>query len=293
MNKIKNILTQYATLAKLRITVPVALSAFLGFVLARPEISLYSLAIVSGVFFLACGSAALNQLQEKSEDGKMNRTSKRPLPSKNLTTEKALIFTITMSVIGVFLLSLSFNLWVIGLGLLTLFWYNAVYTPLKKRTPLAVFPGAVIGALPPLIGWMSGGGAITNLQIWAVCLFFFIWQIPHFWFLFLIYEEDYKRGGFPTLTDIFSHKQIQRISYAWIAALSSSCLLIPFFGVTSSPITYLVLFGLGAVLLWRTKGLVFHYYSKQTTPFRFAFRDINIYVLVVVIILSFDKLLNH
>jgi protoheme IX farnesyltransferase len=159
---------------------------------------------------------------------------------------------------------------------------------LKKKTSLAVVPGALIGAIPPAIGWAAGGGELMNPQVWVLCLFFFIWQIPHFWLLLLIYEDDYRRAGFPALTDIFSRETMTRITYAWIAALVASCMLIPLFGLSDNSVSNIILFLAGCLLMWRTKNLLKLYNHKNII--RFAFMNVNLYVLAVAVVLTAQKL---
>ena len=84
-------------------------------------------------------------------------------------------------------------------GLLTFYWYNAVYTPLKKKTALAIIPGSLVGALPPVAGWLAAGGNLLDLKIGIVALYFFVWQIPHFMAIAWLYRADFSRAGFPLL----------------------------------------------------------------------------------------------
>jgi heme o synthase len=102
--------------------------------------------------------------------------------------------------------------------LLNLIWYNGIYTPLKKINPLAIIPGSLVGSIPPAVGWTAAGGNILDPQIIILSFFFFIWQIPHFWLLLLIFGKDYENAGFPTLMQIFSSDQLARITFIWIVA---------------------------------------------------------------------------
>lgn len=276
-------------LGKIRITSFVAISTALGYVLASGSLDDGLVLPVLGVFLLACGSSAFNQYQEYVPDSLMKRTMNRPIPSAKLTPVKGFWIASFLSVAGAVLLFVTDNIILFLLGVFTLFWYNLVYTPLKKKTSLAVIPGALIGAIPPAIGWSAGGGELTNPQIWILCLFFFIWQIPHFWLLLLIYEDDYRRAGFPALTDIFSRQTMTRITYVWIAALVASCMLIPLFGLSDNIFSNIFLFVAGCWLMWRTKNLLRLYEHKKII--RFAFINVNLYVLAVAVVLSVEKLL--
>ncbi|TAL66791.1 MAG: protoheme IX farnesyltransferase [Bacteroidetes bacterium] len=290
--KIKNIidnLNLILVLGKVRITSFVAISTALGYVLASGTIDYGLILPVLGVFLLACGSSAFNQFQEYIPDSLMKRTMHRPIPSSKLTPMQGFLIASILSVNGIISLLLSGNMLLVYLGVFTLMWYNLVYTPLKKKTSLAVVPGALIGAIPPAIGWVAGGGELINPQVWILSLFFFIWQIPHFWLLLLIYEEDYRRAGFPSLTDRFSRQTMTRITYMWIAALAASCMLIPLFGLSDNIISNIILFIAGCWLMWRTKNLLIQF--EQKNIFRFAFMNVNLYVLAVAVVLSIEKLL--
>ncbi len=265
------------------------ISASAGYILATGELSAAMILPVLGVFFLSWGSAALNQYQERQPDSIMSRTMNRPLPKHYISPETGLTLAVSSAAIGAFMLILMANMTAFLLGLLALFWYNAVYTPLKKVTALAVFPGALIGAIPPAIGWVSGGGSIAAPQVLALSLFFFIWQIPHFWLLVLIYEDDYRQADFPVLTDIFDRWQLTRLTYIWIIALAVSCLLIPLFGRDSSIFIDLLLIASGVVLIWRSRHLLRQYYNIKT--FKLAFMQVNLYVLTVILFLSAGKLI--
>lgn len=277
-------------LSKVRITFFVAVSAAFGFILANGSISTDIIIPTLGVFILACGSSALNHYQERKTDALMDRTKSRPIPSGAVSPAVALTIVISFILLGLFLLYMTVNAAGFFLGLLAVLWYNAFYTPLKRITPMAVVPGALIGSIPPMIGWIAGGGSITDVGIYAIALFFFIWQIPHFWLLLLIYSRDYESAGFPTLTRIFEEGQLSRVTFIWIAALSVSSSLIPLSGINISFITNVLLLGSGIWLLWKSRSLLSQNYERKT--FRFAFRNINTYVLLVVLLLILDKIID-
>ena len=275
-------------LGKVKITSFVAVSTSVGYILNSGKFEWALLFVVIGVFLLACGSSALNHYQERILDAQMDRTKGRPIPSGRITSFYALVVSFSLVIIGLAIIYFSSNITSLSLGLLALIWYNIIYTPLKKRFALAVVPGSVIGALPPMIGWTASGGNVFDMKILSLALFFFIWQIPHFWLLLLLHSKDYEKAGFPTLTRIFNQLQLGRITFIWIAALVTSCLLIPFFNVSSSFYVIVILFLLGVWLMWKTKGILSDYLERII--FRKAFLSINLYVLAVVLIISIDKL---
>ena len=175
------------------------------------------------------------------------------------------------------------------MGLLNLVWYNFVYTLLKRRTPFAIVPGSLVGAIPPAIGWAAAGGSLLDPQIIIIAFFFFIWQIPHFWLLLLVMDQDYQQAGFPTLTQIFNHAQLSRITFIWIVSTAVTGLLIPLFGIVSELWINLGLFVSGALLTWKAFGLLVE--SEDFSAFRLNFRYINYFALFVVFLVSIDKLI--
>ena len=215
----KGIIQILLELGKVRITLFVAVSTSVGFILASGKVTWQMFFVTLGVFLLACGSSALNHYQERNTDALMSRTKLRPIPSGAVTPHAALLIVILLSAAGLVILYFSGGLMVLLLGLLALAWYNAFYTPLKKATALAVVPGALIGSIPPVMGYVAAGGKVMNPEILALALFFFIWQVPHFWLLLMIYAKDYEKAGFPVLTSLFNTKQLTKITFAWIVPL--------------------------------------------------------------------------
>jgi protoheme IX farnesyltransferase len=277
-------------LGKLRITIFVAFSTTAGYILASGKINMGIIIPTIGVFILAAGASAMNHYQERITDGLMNRTKKRPIPSGAIKPGEGLFYSLLWLVMGSIILGITSGITGMLLGIIAVFWYNGFYTPLKKKTAMAVVPGALIGAISPAIGWVAGGGNILDPQIIAIGLFFFIWQVPHFWLLLLMYKKDYEKAGFPVLSGTFNDAQISRITYAWIIVMVISGLLIPMFIVQRSYIIYFILFGYGIWVIWQSRNLMFGYYEKIT--YRFAFREINTFVLIVLILLSINKLIN-
>lgn len=279
----------FLELAKIRITFFVAISTAVGFIQFAGELSTRMFLPSFGVFVLACGSSAINHYQEKSTDALMDRTKNRPLASGRISDVTGFIYSIVLIIIGSASIYYSAGYTALILGWITLLWYNLFYTPLKKKFALAVVPGSVVGALPPVIGWVAAGGYIWDPHAMALALFFFIWQIPHFWLLLLIFGEDYEKAGFPTLTNIFSDAQLSRITFVWIIALAISSLLIPLFSLSATLISAGLLIIAGVWLIWKSLDVIKDYLNKVV--FRKAFYLINVYVLIVVIIISLDKLI--
>ncbi|OGP98915.1 MAG: hypothetical protein A2026_07640, partial [Deltaproteobacteria bacterium RBG_19FT_COMBO_46_12] len=206
-------------LTKVKISLFTTLSTSAGFILTGQGLSQEMILPVLGVLFLASGSCALNQYQERWQDQRMERTQGRPLPSKKLSPFTALKISIGLLLFGSILLYVGAPGSALALGLFAVFWYNGVYTLLKRKSAFAAVPGALVGAIPPVIGWISGKGFFSlDPQILAVSFFFFIWQVPHFWLFLLIFDRDYEKAGLPSLTKIFTSAQLRRITFVWILA---------------------------------------------------------------------------
>jgi len=285
---VKEKLKILSELTKIRITSFVTLTTIFGFICYSREFSISILTSVIGILLLACGSAVINHIQEHKTDAKMDRTKNRPIPSKKISIEDASLVSVILFLAGSVLLSFN-GIIPLLLGLLNLFWYNVVYTPLKRVSPIAILPGSLVGAIPPAVGWTSAGGSIFDPQILVISFFFFIWQIPHFWLLLLVLGKDYEKAGFPTLTQVFDTKQLSRITFVWIIATVVTSLLIPFFGILKSPGLYLALLASGLWLTWKASKFLRD--ENQKMNFSFAFREINIFAVLVMLIISIDQIL--
>lgn len=236
----KSFIKVLTELGKVRISLPVALSALAGYALYAGRIDAQGLLLTLGVFLMSCGSGALNHWQERKTDAMMPRTKSRPIPSGKISSQTGIFITAGYLAVGSLILILSNPPVALLLSWLTLFFYNLVYTPLKKVSAFAVIPGSMVGALPPVIGWAAAGGYLFAEKILIVATFFFIGQIPHFWLLLLLFGDQYKLAGMPSLTDIFSEIQIKRVTYTWILTTIASAILVLIF-VFQSRILILVL----------------------------------------------------
>jgi protoheme IX farnesyltransferase len=192
-------LADYRELFKVRVTTMVVITAWAGFYLGsmRSGISSVQTGLIEtlvGIGLVSAGSSALNQALERKSDAKMIRTADRPLPAGRFSLAHGIVLGLLAIAVGAIWLALRANLLTGTLTLLTAFSYVAIYTPLKRYTPLATFVGAFPGAMPPLIGWVAARGIIE----WpAVALFavLFVWQFPHFMAIAWLYREDYGRAG--------------------------------------------------------------------------------------------------
>jgi protoheme IX farnesyltransferase len=262
-----------------------------GYILARGGVSWELVPVTLGVFLLACGSSALNQIQERDIDGFMTRTQGRPLPSCRVSLSYAIGLSVVSIVLGSLAVLWGSNVNAMVLGLITVGWYNGVYTPLKRVTAFAAVPGGVVGAIPPVIGWAAAGGSVLDPRILAVAFFFFMWQVPHFWLLLLFSAgKDYEKAGLPSMTRLFSMAQIARITFAWILGTAAACIVIPLFGVVDSGWVNIGLFLSGLWLVVRSARIVRA--DGGLAPFKFAFKNVNLFAILVIAMLSLDGALR-
>ena len=288
--KSSNLFQVILELSKVRITFAVAFTTLAGYVLAKGTIDKGVIFPVLGIFFLACGSSVINHIQERKFDIRMKRTSGRPIPSGKISVEGSLMIALIELITGSVLLYLFPGIQALILGIIALFWYNIIYTKLKKITVHAVIPGSVIGAIPPLVGWVSAGESLLNANAFIIALFFFVWQVPHFYLLAYKYAEDYTSAGFPSITKKYSSFQIRRIIFYWVTLTAVTAMFLPMFEVTTS---YITLFAIG-ILSFR---LVYQFIKPimnqklEYKPGKY-FMKINYYVLTVVILIVFDRILS-
>jgi heme o synthase len=275
-------------LTKIKITLFVMLTTTLGYITAAGEINFGLILPSIGILLVACGSAAINHIQERKTDALMKRTRNRPLPSGRISLQGAVSLAVILLFTGTAILLLVAGILAASLALLNLVWYNLIYTPLKKKNALAIIPGSVVGAIPPMVGWVAGGGYIFDPQIIIIAFFFFIWQIPHFWLLLLVLSKDYEEAGFPTLTKTFSNEQLGRITFVWISATVVTALLIPLFGIVEYTFVNIALFLSGVWLLIHAARMLGRLDEKLF--YRYAFREINIFAVLIVVFLSLDKI---
>jgi len=276
-------------LVKFRITVLVSFTTALGYFLASSNLGFAFVYPVVGIFLLACSSAALNQYQEVNTDMMMDRTKNRPIPSGKISRNNVLIISILLLVAGTSILFFKTNLGTLFTGLLTFYWYNAVYTPLKKKTALAIVPGSLVGALPPVAGWLAAGGSLFDIKIGIVALYFFVWQIPHFWLLLLLYGNDFKKGGFPVLTDLYSETFIKRITFVLLIATLVIGIAIPYVGTGLYLTTRIIVIASSALMFLVALSFLRNKNIERKDIVK-TFVSINLYTLTLITILSADKL---
>jgi len=278
----------YNALGRMLISLFAGLSAMLGHLLAGYYVSAGMFGTGLGVFLVSCGASGFNQCQEQKTDALMERTKGRPLPSGGITLRRALTFSTLCTLAGLLSLLLAGGIAALCGGLFAISWYNGLYTVLKKKTSFATVPGALVGAIPPAIGWLAGGGSYADPILLTLCLFFFLWQVPHFWLLVIACGSQYEKAGLPSLTRVFSEAQLRRIIFVWISATAVSCLLLSSTGIVHSSIIHAALIALSSWLVWNGLNPVLRR-SAEYAPVP-VFRKTNYYLLMVMLLLTADKL---
>jgi protoheme IX farnesyltransferase len=277
-------------LTKVRITFFVTLSVATGYLLFSGRLELEMLVPLAGVFLLSCGSAALNQVQEWRIDARMARTRDRPIPSGRIEPEWALLVVIVLIGAGLYVLALvEHHVYVVlGLGALSVLWYNGVYVLLKRFTAFAVVPGALIGAIPPVIGWCAAGGVVTDASMLEVAFFFFLWQIPHFWLLSILYGREYEGAGMPSPSRHLDDTQFRRVTFVWILSVAACALALavtrrlglPWNAIAAAATIWLVL----------TSLPILRPSADRKTAIQ-VFLRLNLYALVFMLVLVLEVML--
>ena len=285
------VFSDFKQLAKVGLSLSVVFSSIAGYLLAIDVINYQILFLLGlGGFLMVAASNAFNQIIEKDTDALMKRTMNRPLPTGRMSKTTALIFAILFTIIGLGILY-SINPKSALFGAISIFLYTCAYTPMKPISPLAVFVGALPGAIPFMLGWVA---ATNQFGIEAGFLFMiqFFWQFPHFWSIGWLQFEEYKKAGFIMLPmdkkDQSATKQI--IFYTVVMILVS---IAPVLKITGAfyihPITAIIIAFIGLVMLYY--GILLH--KKQTNiEARKLMLSSVIYITMIQIIYVIDKFLH-
>lgn len=281
-------IADYAMLAKFRLSFLVVFSAVIGYMIAVN--GLYN---ITALVWLALGgmlvtgaSNAINQIIEKDIDKLMTRTQNRPLPSERMSVTEAVMAAGVFGISGILLLTWKFNPVAGVLSAISLLSYAFVYTPLKRVSSVAVFVGAIPGALPPMIGYVCYTGQIDYV---AVVLFSiqFVWQFPHFWSIAWLQYEDYLKAGImllPSSSGKTSMSAIQSVIYCSLLLVVS---MIPYFFNMVGFIGNLFIVAAGVVFLWMAWK---HYTKCDDKSARVLMFGSFLYLPVMQLALVLDKL---
>ncbi|WP_340200393.1 heme o synthase [Ascidiimonas sp. W6] len=222
----------FKQITKAGLSLSVVFSSVAGYLLGADAINFTTLTLLCfGGYFMVGASNAYNQIIERDLDALMKRTQDRPIPSGRMTVSTAFIIAVTFTIAGVVSLYIV-NPKTAMFGAISIFLYTSIYTPLKTKTSLSVFAGAIPGAIPFMLGWVA---ATNDFGIEPGTLFMiqFFWQFPHFWAIGWVLYDDYKKGGFNMLPTGKKDKAtaIQIIMYTiWMIVIS----VFPVTGLTGS-----------------------------------------------------------
>ena len=290
----KSIYTDFLEITKARLAVSVVFSSIAGFMLGISNIHsldwMILLKLTIGGYCMVGASNAFNQVIEKELDALMDRTKNRPVPSKRMSPNAALIIAFLLTIIGVVLLY-TINEKTAMFGAISIFIYTCVYTPLKTITPLAVFVGAFPGAIPFMLGWVAATG---NFGIEAGTLFLiqFFWQFPHFWAIGWFLYEDYEKAGFFMLPSGKKDNStaLQIILYTlWLIIAS----LLPVFGYTGQFfITKITAVGVLLLGLWMLFYAVKLYQTRTAKSARTLMLVSVSYITLLQLVYILDKFLR-
>ena len=244
----------FLALTKARLSFSVVFSTIAGYLIAVESIDFSEIILLLiGGYCMVGASNSFNQIIEKDKDALMDRTKSRPIPTKKITTSNAFLISISLTLVGLFIL-FTINLKTALLAAFSIFIYTCIYTPLKPITPLSVFVGAIPGAIPFMLGWIA---ATDDFGIEPGTLFMiqFFWQFPHFWALGWMLDDDYKKAGFNMLPTGSRDRKtaFQIILYViWMIIIS----LFPYTGLTGD-----LSLGIYGAIIVLTLGLVMLFFA--------------------------------
>jgi heme o synthase len=278
----------FLALLKLRLSLLVAFSAGFGYLLGIKEninwVNFFALTF--GGFLVSGASIVINQILEKDSDKLMNRTQKRPLPLAQISVQEAMIFGFLVALLGFGLLWIFTNQLTCFLSLISMLLYGFAYTPLKKVGTIAVWVGALPGALPPMLGWVAVSGEIDEKAM-IIFLIQFVWQFPHFWAIAWVADEDYQKAGIKLLPSKGGKDTQTTLQIAFFTLLLIPLTCMPMYmGITG--VTSAVVAGVAGFLFFLpTLQLIIHKDRKSALMIMFGS---FIYLPIVQIAFLLDKI---
>ena len=275
-------------LTKYRLSLSVIFSSVAGYLIAIDSFSIETfLLLFFGGFFLVGASNGFNQIIERDRDSIMDRTKNRPIPLGKISPRSAFIICLIMILSGIVLLYLI-NFRSAFFGLISALIYLFLYTPLKTRTPLCVFFGAISGAIPFMLGWVAATNKF-GIEPGVLFMIQFFWQFPHFWAIGWLSDDDYKKAGFKMLPTGKKDKStaFQIVFYTIWTILVSLIPLSGFSGLlTISYISGLLIFLAGLFMLSKSINLML--YMNNLNALRLKYASI-FYLTFIQIIFVLDK----
>jgi heme o synthase len=281
-------LRSFFRLSRIFLSVSVGFSGWVSYLKYTGQISSESVFIFAGIFLLTSGASALNQYQERSFDLLMNRTRQRPLPAGQISKFPALLISVILIVSGLIVLSYYGNIESFAAGLFSVLWYNLFYTLLKRKTPYAIFPAVLTGAGPVIIGWLAAGGQGADNTCLIISAFMCLWQIPHFLLLLMHYRDDYKKAGFPLLTEHFSIRTVKNMISGTMIMIAFVIIFFIKYGIINSLSLQVVSMVLTGFILF----YVILSMGKKKLNCRLPMIMLNSYMLLIMLLIMADSLLT-
>lgn len=249
-------LSNFKAVTKMGLSLSVVFSSIAGYLLAAESIHIFTLFLLAiGGYFMVGASNVFNQIIERDLDALMDRTKNRPIPTGRMSVSYAFVLAVILTIVGLTILYII-NERTAMFGAISICLYTSAYTPLKTKTPLSVFVGAIPGAIPFMLGWVAATGKF-GIEPGVLFMLQFFWQFPHFWAIGWFLHNDYQKAGFNMLPTGKRDKgtALQSIIYtAWTVLIS----IVPVFGFTGS----LRLSLLAAIIVFAC-GLLFLHYGFQ------------------------------
>ncbi|ALU75813.1 heme o synthase [Tenacibaculum dicentrarchi] len=288
---LKSLFNDFKQLTKVGLSISVVFTSITGYLLGAETIDYTVVLLLAfGGYLMVGASNAFNQVIEKDIDALMQRTKDRPLPAGRMSTAVALTIAIIFTIVGIGVLYVIDPKCAL-FGAVSIFLYTSAYTPLKAVTPLAVFVGAIPGAIPFMLGWVAATGHF-GIEAGFLFMIQFFWQFPHFWAIGWLQFEEYNKAGLHMLPMDKKDKGavVQIIFYTCIMILMS---VAPVLKVTGNfyiyPLTAVIVSLLGGVMLYYAFQL---YKSEKNTDARKLMLASVFYITIVPIIYVVDKFLH-
>jgi protoheme IX farnesyltransferase len=285
---LRGLFDDFKQLTKVGLSLSVVFSAVAGYLLGAETINVSTVLWLSlGGYLMVGASNAFNQVVERGTDALMKRTMNRPLPTKRMSTNVALIIAFVFTIFGLGILY-SIHPKCALFGAISIFLYTSAYTPLKAVSPLSVFVGAIPGAIPFMLGWVAATGEF-GVEAGTLFLIQFFWQFPHFWAIAWLQYDEYKKAGFNLMPmgkkDKKAVKQI--IFYTIIMILASIAPVFGFSGTLSlSVFSAVLILLLGFVMLYYALRLYIKQNDKEARNLMLAS---VIYISLIQVIYVLDK----
>ncbi|MDH4467827.1 MAG: heme o synthase [Bacteriovoracaceae bacterium] len=237
LSKMKRTFLDYLSLTKPRLSTLVLMTSLMGVLISNAPVHIFQcIFLLLGIIATVAGACVINCFMERELDSTMERTANRAIPSGRISPTSAFYYGATLLSFGLGLTYFASNFLTFFLGLSASVLYVALYTPLKTKTPLAVFIGAIPGAIPPLMGYSGVTGEISFLSF-LLFMILFLWQIPHFLSISIRYAADYGKAGIKIYPNVLGLRSTQKRMF-FFCFLITILTIVPFVLGKTESLTY-------------------------------------------------------